>query len=293
MTKLNRSSIRGGVLADGLSAVVSGALGVTGLSTAPSAVGASKASGATSRYIALSVGAWFLVLACLPKLAAVFMAFPPAVVGGTLVFTGAIMVVGGIQLMSTGNLDTRKTFIIGTSLFLALSHQVYPAYFAGLPAWLHLLTGSMLSIATLTAIGLNLIFRIGSRRTAKLAVAGAASSWEAADQWLRRQGQDWGVAPEDLLRASESLKTALTLMQAGQLAEGPVDITIGYDELDLVLELSYHGSLVRVPTPQPLPVDFGEKMPFAGGLLAAWHCVPPDPLTQKTQEAHCHIRLVF
>ena len=110
---------------------------------------------------------------------------------------------------------------------------------------------------------------------------------------MRRQGQDWGVGPEDLLRASESIKAALTLMQAGQLAEGPVDIEISYDELDLVLELSYHGSLVQVPAPQPLPVDFGEKMPFAGGLLAAWHCVPFDPLTQKTQGAHCHIRLVF
>jgi xanthine permease XanP len=195
--------------------------------------------------------------------------------------------------MATGSLDTRKTFIIGTSLLLALSHQVFPAYFAGLPPWLHLLTGSMLSIATLTAIGLNLVFRLGVRRTARLSVAAAASSWEAADQWLRRQGQDWGVGPEDLLRASQSIKAALTLIETGQLAAGPVDIKIGYDELDLVLELSYQDSLVQVPTPPPLPVDFGEQMPFARGLLAAWHCVPPDPLTHKTQGAHCHIRLVF
>jgi NCS2 family nucleobase:cation symporter-2 len=195
--------------------------------------------------------------------------------------------------MAAGNLDTRKTFIIGTSLLLALSHQVFRAYFVGLPPWLHLLTGSMLSIATLTAIVLNLIFRLGIRRTAKLSVAGTASSWEVADQWLRRQGQDWGVTPEDLLQASESIKEALTLIQEGQLAEGPVDIEISYDEIDLVLELGYRGSLVQVPTPKQLPVDFGEKMPFARGLLAAWHCVPPNPLTQKTREAHCHIRLVF
>ncbi len=286
-------SIRGGVLADGLCSVVSGALGVTGLSTAPVAVGASKASGATSRYIALAVGAWFLVLAFLPKLGAVFMAFPPAVAGGTLVFSGSILVAGGIQLMAAGNLDTRKTFIIGISLLLALSHQVFPSYFEGLSPWLHTLTDSMLSIATLTAIVLNLIFRLGIRRTAKLSVAGTASSWEAADQWLRRQGQDWGVTPEDLLQASESIKEALTLIQEGQMAEGPVDIEISYDDIDLVLELGYRGSLVQVPTPKQLPLDFGEKMPFAQGLLAAWHCVPPNPLTQKTREAHCHIRLVF
>jgi hypothetical protein len=43
----------------------------------------------------------------------------------------------------------------------------------------------------------------------------------------------------------------------------------------------------------PLPIDFGEQLPFARGLLAAWHCVPPDPLSQTTQGAHCRIHLVF
>jgi NCS2 family nucleobase:cation symporter-2 len=291
--KPDQRSIRGGVLADGLSSVISGILGVTGLSTSPSAVGTSKASGATSRYISLAVGAWFLLLACFAKLAAAFMAFPPAVVGGTLIFTGSIMVVGGMQLMVAGALDTRKTYIIGVSLLLALSHQVFPAYFAGLPPWLHLITGSMLSIATLCAIMLNLIFRIGSRRTATLAAPALASSWEEADQWLRHHGRDWSVSAEDLLRASETIKEALTLIENGHLADGPVDIQISYDEIDFVLDLAYHGSLVDLPPIKALPEDFGEKMPFARGLVEAWRCVPLAPMTQKSQGAHCHIRLTF
>jgi hypothetical protein len=72
-----------------------------------------------------------------------------------------------------------------------------------------------------------------------------------------------------------------------------VDIEISYDEIDLVLELGYQGSPVLLPTPKLLPVDFGEKMPFTHGLVAPWHCAPPNPLTQKTGEAHCQIRLVF
>jgi xanthine permease XanP len=291
--KPEQRSIRGGVLADGLSSVISGLLGATGLSTAPSAVGASKASGATSRYIALAVGAWLLLLACFPKLAAAFMAFPPAVVGGTLLFTGSIMVVGGMQLMTAGALDSRKTYIIGVSLLLALSHQVFPAYFAGLPPWLHVITGSMLSIATLCAILLNLIFRIGSRRTATLAVPALASSWEEADRWLRQQGRDWSVSGEDLLRASETIAAALGLIEKGHLADGPVDIRISYDEIDLVLDLAYHGSLVDLPPQTAFPEDYGEKMPFARGLVGAWRCVPLTPVAQKSEGASCHIRLTF
>jgi NCS2 family nucleobase:cation symporter-2 len=291
--KPDQRSIRGGVLADGLSSIISGALSLTGLSTAPSAVGASKATGATSRYISLAVGAWFLLLAGFPKLAAAFMAFPPAVVGGALIFTGSIMLVGGMQLMATGALDTRKTYIIGVSLLLALSHQVFPAYFEHLPNWLHPITGSMLSISALCAIMLNLIFHIGSRRTATRAVPAIASSWEEADQWLHQQGREWSVAPEDLRRASETIKEALTLMEKGHLADGPVDIRISYDEIDFVLDLAYHGSLVDLPTPQALPEDFGEDMPYARGLVGAWRCVPPDPVTQNSQGAHCHIRLTF
>ncbi len=291
--KPERRSIRGGVLADGLGTAVSGALGVTGISTAISAVGASKASGATSRYIALGMGAWFLALACLPKLAAVFLAFPPAVLGGTLVFSGSLVVGGGLQLMAAGNLDTRKTFIIATSLILAVSHQVYRSFFAGLPPWLHEITGSMLSIATITAIVLNLIFRFGIRRNAKLSVAGTAGSWEAADQWLLAEGRDWGVNSGDLLQASESIKCAVALIQEAQLAEGPVELEISYDEVDLVLELSYRGNPVQAPAPQQQPVASGEETPLARDLLAAWHCVPLEPLAPKTGEANCRIRLVF
>jgi xanthine permease XanP len=291
--KPDHKSIRGGVLADGLASIISGLLGATGISSAPSAVGASQASGATSRYIALAVGAWFLLLGCTPKLAALFLALPAAVVGGTLIFTGSINVVGGIQLMTSRALDTRKTFIIGVSLLLALSRQVYPSYFSGLPPWLHLFTDSMLSLATISAIILNLIFRIGSHRAAQLSVAPKAASWESLDEWLRRQGQDWGVSPEDLLRASEAVREAFSLIEEGRLTEDPVVVKITFDEMDFVLDLSYHGGPVDLPPPRELPADYGEKMPFVRGLVGAWRCVPLKPITQEDHGASCRIRLTF
>ncbi len=60
-------SIRGGVLADGLSNVLGDALGVTGMSIGPSLVGVSAAVGATSRVIGLAATLVLVVFAFSPK----------------------------------------------------------------------------------------------------------------------------------------------------------------------------------------------------------------------------------
>jgi xanthine permease XanP len=292
--KPDLKSIKGGVLADGLGCLIGGALGATGMSVSPSAVGTSKATGAASRYIALAVGAWFLLLACTPKLAAVFLAFPPAVVGGTLLFAACLNLAGGLRVMSTGGLDSRKTFIIGVSLLLGLSHAVYPDYFHQLPHWADLLTSSVLSIATITAILLNLIFRPGSRRRAVLAVAEGESPLPSLEQWARQQGRQWGVGAETLDRAATAVKEALELLQSRRLSEGPVKVTLSYDALDFVADLAYRGSLPKPPPPgRPPPAKSAGALPFSQGLAGAWRCLCPDPVVCSTQGADCSIRLVF
>ena len=66
-------SIEGGVLADGLGCVSAGPLGTMGINTGPSLVGVARASGATSRYMALACAAILVVFSFVPKIAAVFL----------------------------------------------------------------------------------------------------------------------------------------------------------------------------------------------------------------------------
>ncbi len=289
--KPDLKSIKGGVLADGLGCALSGALGATGLSTAPSAVGVSKASGATSRYIGLAVGAWFAALACFPKLAAVFLAFSPAVVGPALVFTGSLMLGSGIQLLTIGGLNPRKTFIIGISLLLGLSHQVFPDYFQGLRPRAHLLTGSLLAMATIAAVVLNLIFRLGIRRTASISLEMGEGAWEQMDHKLRTLGSTWGVEAETVRAAAASLQEIFAVLRGGLVAQGPVTIQAAFDDLDLTLEISYRGSPASL-TPQDLPGGIRDLTLFQG-VAGVWRCLCPDPVVCASQGADCRIRLVF
>src|SRR6266404_6004391 len=92
--------------------------------TPPSLVGLSSATGATSRYIAFACAAILLAIAFVPKFAALFLALPLEVAGAALVFTGSIMISGGIQIMVSRNIDIRTTYVIGIAFLVGVAYQL-------------------------------------------------------------------------------------------------------------------------------------------------------------------------
>jgi NCS2 family nucleobase:cation symporter-2 len=291
--KPEMQSIRGGILADGLSCVISGFLGSAGLSSSPSSVGISKATGATSRYIALAVTAWFGFLAFFPKVAMAFLALPPAVTGAALIFTGSILLVSGIKLITSNPLDTRKTFIVGISLLLGLSRQVFPAYYQKLAPWMQPLTGSTLAIATLVAILLNLLFRLGNRRSASLTIKGEGPAWTQIEDFLQRQGKIWELKPEMLALASRSAKEAFDLIVAQTLSPGPVTLELSFDDPELSLGISYQGNPLNLTAIMPAPAKISEDIPFSQGLSGSWRCLCRDSSCRGEPGGDCRITLVF
>jgi NCS2 family nucleobase:cation symporter-2 len=161
----NLDNIRAGVLADGVGCLVGGLLATPGISAAPSLVGIQKITGATSRYIAYAVAVWLVLLSCVPKVGAALLALPLPIIGAALVFNGASMLMGGIQIVMSRPVTMRSTFIVGVSLLFALSRRVYPEFFTLLPSWTGAFTDSILSITVVVCVLLNLIFLIGERRT--------------------------------------------------------------------------------------------------------------------------------
>ena len=78
--------VSGGILAGALCTTAAGIGGGLGQSTFSSNVGLSMATGATSRSIALPIGAILILLAFFPKLSAFFAAIPQPVMGAVLVY---------------------------------------------------------------------------------------------------------------------------------------------------------------------------------------------------------------
>ena len=170
-------NIRKGVLADGAANVAGGLLGTAGMSISPSMVGISTATGATSRSIAFVAAAYLLILGISPRLAGSFLLIPPEVAGSIMVFTATFLIMSGMQLMLSGPIDPRAIYVIGISSLLALSENVFPDYFRRLPSVVHSLTGSPLAIGLTAALGLTLLFRLGTRNAIRSVGVTATALW--------------------------------------------------------------------------------------------------------------------
>src|SRR5690348_5577524 len=81
------TTIRKGIVSDGLGTVVAALLGVIGGNTQSSANGMANATGVASRWVAYWLGAMLIVFAFFPVVPAALVAMPRAVVGASFLFT--------------------------------------------------------------------------------------------------------------------------------------------------------------------------------------------------------------
>ncbi len=230
-------NIRKGVLADGLANVAGGLLGTSGMTIGPGMVGISSATGATSRAIAFVAAAYLLILGLSPKLAGCFLLIPPEVAGAMMVFSACYLISGGMQLMLAGPVDPRAIYVMGISTLLALSENVFPHYFAALPALAHSLTASPLALGLTAALILTFLFRVGMRQRSSL--AWDESTLAKVVPFLQRTVDGWKVAVETKERFMEDMNVIVGFLRQNRHQSGVVRVT--YNGVALRTNLIYLG----------------------------------------------------
>lgn len=244
-------NIRKGVLADALANVFGPILGVPGMSTGPSLVGMSGATGATSRVIGFATAAILLAFAFLPKVSGFFLLIPQEVAGSLLVFTACFMISGGMQIMLSRGADTRAAYVIGISTLLALSESIFPAYFKDLPKSMRSITGSPLALSLSAAVVLSLLFRFGTRQTARTVWNDSSDAVEAAITFLKTKLQSWKLPPNVLDTAAKHAREALEYISGQHSHRLEGDLDASYNGLELRLAIRYHGSpTTQLPSPR-------------------------------------------
>jgi xanthine permease XanP len=242
-----------GILADSVGAMGAGLLGGMGQSTSSSNIGLSIATGATSRVIAYAVCALLLLLAFCPKLAAVFAIMPEPVMGATLVFALSFMVVAGIQIILSRMIDARKTFVVGISLILGLGVDMVPEAFQAFPHWSQPIFSSSLSTAAVSAILLNLIFRIGIASSARLELAPGPEVSQQLRDFMELQGGSWGARREVIEKATAAMDEFMESATKQALTRDAVAMEVRFDEYNLDVQIRYRGRGIQLPDRQPTP----------------------------------------
>lgn len=244
-------SIRRGVLADALAVIASALMGGIGQSTSSSNLGVSLATGVTSRWVGFSAGAIFIFAAFVPVLAHVFVLMPTPVKGAVLVFAACFMIVTGLQLVMTRLMDTRKIFVVGASIIAGLSVDVLPSLYADIDPMLGSLATSSLSLATVTAIGLNLIFRIGVKRRASLVFEPDDDKVETVVRFLQNRGGIWGARRDIIERATTALVEFFEATSMSEHNATDIRIDAHFDQFKLDIYIRYSGVEVALPSKAP------------------------------------------
>jgi NCS2 family nucleobase:cation symporter-2 len=244
-------SIRGGIFADGIAAAVAGLLGTYGLTVSTANVGLVAATGVASRRIAFVVSAILAAGAFFPGFVGVLTIMPPPVMAAALLFTAVFIMISGMQIISTRVLDSRRTLVIGMGMMAFFIVSVFPATFSGVPHWAQPLVSSPLVLATLVALALNLIFRLGIRRKVTMSVDPAKPDYQEVANFVERNAAIWGARRDVVTRVEFSVQQAAEAIVEYCRPTGPITVEIGYDEFDIDVTMAYPGNPLELTSQLP------------------------------------------
>ena len=154
----NDRETRGGILAQGISSIISTLFNNVPMISGGANVGLCSVSGVTSRYITTIAGVVVALCGLCPKLCAVFSAIPEPVLGGVALSAFGTILVSGMTVIMSSKLTTRTTTIVGASLAVGIGFTMTANALSAFPFWVSTILSGVPGTA-ITAVVLSLILR--------------------------------------------------------------------------------------------------------------------------------------
>lgn len=291
--RTDMQSVSGGIFAGAIGTGLSGLLGGIGQSTFSSNVGLSLATGATSRSIAIPCGILMILVAFLPKLAALFAAMPDPVMGAILIYVACYMIIAGIQVITSRMLDARRTFVVGIALIFGLSVDMVPGLYRDVPNLIQPLFSSSLSISTVLVVLLNLLFRIGVTKRQFLELTPGVDDSPKIIEFMETQGGVWGARRDVIMRVTAAVNEFLEAAASLDLVKGKAQAEVSFDEFNLDVDIRYDGELMdfsgRRPTADALLTDEKALAGLSGFLIRQY----VDRFKADMANGRCRIQMHF
>jgi xanthine permease XanP len=291
--RIEMKSISKGILACATGNLTSGLLGALGQSVSSSNIGLAIATGATSRAIGYAAGGILILLAFLPKLAAVFVIMPTPVMGAALVFAVCFMIMAGIQILMSRMIDARKTFVVGLSIIFGLSFDSLPGLYAGFDPTVRPLVSSSLAVATICAVVLNMLFRIGISKTVSLELEPGVDTSEKIFSFMEKQGGAWGARREVIFNAIATINELLDAAEALNLMGKKIQVTVQFDEFNLDVRALYEGNAFEIPASLPCVTSLQDALDMSLKLAAYTMGRYADKISFSTKEEMTELHMHF
>jgi uric acid transporter len=158
---VDKSDVARALRADGLSTTLGGLLNSFPYTCFAENVGLVRLTKVKSRYVVATAGLFMMIIGIFPKVGAAVAAIPPPVLGGASYALFGTVAVVGVQILRRVDFhDERNVIVLAISLAMAITPTVYPTIFAEFPEGVRTIINSGITMGSITAILLNLIFNV-------------------------------------------------------------------------------------------------------------------------------------
>jgi xanthine permease XanP len=165
--------------------------------------------------------------------------------------------------------------------------------FSGVPHWLHPLVSSPLVLATLVALALNLVFRLGIRRKVTMTIDPAAADYQEVANFVERNAAIWGARRDVVTRVEFAVQQAAEAIVEHCRPSGPIAVEIGYDEFDIDVTMTYTGRPLELTGQLPTHDEILESEEGARRLAAFLIVQRSDKVNATAQDGTATLALHF
>lgn len=166
--RIERPTLSAGLRTDGLGTLIGGLFNTFPYTSFSQNVGLVGVTGIRSRYVCVMGGAIMIFLGLVPKMGALVEALPVAVLGGAGLVMFGMVAATGIRIL--GGVDFRDSryngLIVAISLGMGMIPLIAPQYTMWLPHAIEPLIHSGILLASISAVGLNVVFN-GAREVSE------------------------------------------------------------------------------------------------------------------------------
>jgi xanthine/uracil permease len=301
----NMRMVGAGIRANGLSNFLAGWVGGYPCSISSTNIALSHISRSTSRWVGLVAAVLLGVIAFLPQVSLALTLIPTPVIGAVELYAAAYLLVSGLQLIASRAMDSRGIFIVGLSFVTGVGVMLLPNLAELAPDSIKFMVHNGIIVGGLTAIALNLVFRLGISQSARLKLEikeGQPSLAQQVVDFVEQHGASWSVRRDAVSRAAQAaLEGTEAIQAAGQ--RDLFEVCGSFDEFNLDIELLHRGPplvLDAQQTKSPADLLDIDDDAFQAALEHALTKVShvllarlADRLSSGTRGSHSYLRLHF
>ena len=234
--------VQGALNSDGVGNLLSGLLGTLPNTTYSSSIPLTEVTGIAARRVGVVIGAIFVALAFLPKVAALLIAIPAPVAAAYIAFLIGILFVQGMRIVVQGGVNHRTAAIVGLSFWIGAGFQsqlIFPDLLGD--GFIGVLLGNGMTSGAVVAILMMVFMELTSPRRRRLRVALGMDALPQIDEFLRgfASKHRWNAASADRLASAGEETLSILLQESGDATEQGRQLSISTQMNDRTAEMEF------------------------------------------------------